>query len=68
MKFECPHCKKEILTNNSGNETKNGDIVIRSRLVFLNSDGNILCRCLNCKKVVGLPLTFTSSEAKIAQK
>jgi hypothetical protein len=64
MKFECPHCNSNIVDDN---KNKAGDLIIKSRLVFLNEDGNILCRCQNCKKIVGLPLNFTKASKTIKE-
>jgi len=68
MIFECPHCKKQILENNVKQFKNTGDIVIKSRLVFLNEDGNVLCRCQQCKQVISLPLTFNKEEDSIQRK
>ena len=62
MTFECPHCNNNIVDNN---KNRTGDLIIKSRLVFLNEDGNIMCRCQKCKKVVGLPLNFVKSSKTI---
>lgn len=63
--FKCPHCNKVIIEKNLKDETKPNDIIIKSRLVFLNEDGNVLCRCPDCKKIVGLPLNFIKSSSTI---
>lgn len=59
---KCSHCGKVIITNN---KEHSGDIIIKSRLVFLNEDGNVLCRCLQCKKPTSLPLNFVKSSNSI---
>lgn len=65
MIFKCPHCDKEVIANNLKQDEVNNDIVIKARLIFLNEDGNILCRCSNCKKIISLPLTFNSKENNV---
>ena len=56
--FKCPVCNKTIIENNLKNNKSENDLIIKSRLIFLNSDGEVLCRCLECKSMVGLPLEF----------
>jgi len=58
MIYKCPHCGSNIVDNSN---ITSKEIVIKSRLVFLNNDGNVLGRCLKCKNVVALPLSFTKS-------
>jgi len=57
--FDCPVCNKPILEHNEKDE--NG-FVIKSRLVFLDDKGHVLCKCFQCKNVVPLPLLMKSSE------
>jgi uncharacterized protein with PIN domain len=52
----CEHCKKELLSEISEDDK---GLVIKSRLIFLNEDGQVFARCKNCKKLTTLPLTFT---------
>ena len=66
MIFECPHCNKKIIEDNDRPGATGSDIVIKSRLVFLNDDGNILARCPECKEIVGLPLNFVKSSQTIS--
>ena len=68
MTFECPVCHKPIISNNQNDMTKSGDLVIRSRLVFMNEDGNVLCRCSDCKNVVALPISFKVEGVKDGTK
>ena len=65
MIFKCPNCESNIVDNN---KNRNGDLIIKSRLVFLNEDGNVMCRCQKCKRVVGLPLNFIKSSKTIKEK
>jgi len=58
MKYKCSNCGKDIIVQSN---VIQGDMIIKSRLVFLNQDGNVLCRCTNCKKIVSLPLDFKKS-------
>ena len=67
MNYKCPKCSKEIIADNKNDLTDN-NIVIKSKLVFLNDDGNVMCRCPQCKKVVGLPLNFMKSSNSIQEK
>ena len=69
MKYDCPHCKKGIVESNSVDKNaKLNDLVIKSRLVFLNGDGNVLCKCGNCKKLIALPLSFSEKEKILQQR
>ena len=68
MTFLCPHCKHPIVEANNEEQAKKGDLIIKSRLVFLNDDGNILCKCLNCKKLTALPLSFLKNKKDIVSK
>jgi len=63
--FNCPKCNREIISNN--NLQKSG-IVIKSKLVFLNEDGNILARCKNCKSIIPLPLIYNKYQNDIKEK
>ena len=56
--FLCPSCGKEIISANKEDGSQAGDRVLKSRLVFLNNDGNLLCKCGECRKVVALPMAF----------
>lgn len=60
-KFICPNCEKEIISKNSIDD----GIIIKSKLIFLNSNGETYCRCKNCKQVVSLPLIFNKYQNKI---
>jgi DNA-directed RNA polymerase subunit RPC12/RpoP len=62
-KYKCPNCDKTIIENNQ--ESFTNDIIIKSKLVFLNEDGKILCKCSNCKKTISLPLDFCLSKKEI---
>jgi len=53
--YNCPKCDKELLSKN--NIIKSG-LVIKSKLVFLNPNGDVMCRCKRCKSVVALPILF----------
>lgn len=64
-KYKCPECGKTIIENNIENQN---NLIIKSRLVFLNENGEILCRCLDCKSIVNLPLNFMKSSQAIQQK
>ena len=67
--YNCPICGNPIVVKNTKSSFKTrNDIVIKSRLVFLNEDGNILCRCQKCKNVVALPLHFNKSLREISKK
>jgi len=58
VKFKCPNCEKSIIVQSN---VVQGDTIIKSRLVFLNKDKNVLCKCNNCKKIISLPLSFRKS-------
>lgn len=62
-KYNCPYCKKTILENNQNNISN--DLIIKSKLVFLNEDGNILAKCTCCKKIIALPLDFSKQKMQI---
>jgi hypothetical protein len=66
-KFVCPECGKTIIEKNLKNITEADDLVIKSRLVFLNNNGEILCRCLECKHLTTLPLNFLPNNLSIQQ-
>ena len=50
--YKCPQCGYEVFVQN---ENKDG-IVIKSKLTFISEDGNLMCRCKQCKNVIGLPM------------
>lgn len=64
--FECPSCKKVLMENNK-KQFFDEDIIIKSKLIFLNEDGKVLCKC-TCKKIVALPLDFQKSIKTISLK
>jgi len=66
--FKCPNCSHNIIVPNNKDDSNTGDVIIKSRLVFLNKDGNILCRCTNCKKLIGLPISFNNTDSSISSK
>ena len=69
MTYNCPHCGKSVIENNDREDgAGKNDLVIKSRLVFLNEDGNVLARCPDCKKIIGLPLNFTETKNSINTK
>ena len=61
--FKCPSCGKPIVEEN---ENSVNGMVIKSRLVFLNENGEVLCKCMQCKTVVALPLNFVKSSGTIS--
>ena len=63
--YNCPKCNKELI---SENKLQKSGIVIKSKLVFLNGNGEILCRCKECKTVVPLPLIFNKYQNNINQE
>lgn len=65
--YNCPNCNKTIIEKNNYNFLSE-DIIIKSKLVFLNRDGKILCKCSSCKKIISLPLDFSKQESKINLK
>jgi hypothetical protein len=66
-KFECPHCNKTIIESNQKTLSSNdNDLIIKSKLIFLNEDGKVLCKC-SCKKIISLPLDFCKSTDKIKE-
>lgn len=60
--YNCPKCNKEIISENS---LKKSGIVIKSKLVFLDDNGNTFCRCKECKEIVPLPLHFNKYQNNI---
>lgn len=66
-KYKCPNCDKTIIENNQSNFTSN-DLIIKSKLIFLNEDGKVLCKCSSCKKVISLPLDFSKQNNQINSK
>ena len=66
-KFVCPSCKKVLIEKNINSTSKN-NLVIKSRLVFLNETGEVLGRCLHCKKTVLFPLNFLSKSLVLEKK
>lgn len=69
MTFKCPHCGKGVIESNDRDDgAGKGDLVIKSRLVFLNDDGNVLARCAECKKVIALPLNFSEKTNSLQVK
>ena len=64
QQYKCPKCGKQILEEN---EKDNTGIIIKSRLVFLNENGEVLCKCLQCKTLVPLPLNFIKSSNTISE-
>lgn len=60
IKFDCPFCGKTLIESNQKSFSPR-DLIIKSKLVFLNEDGKILCKCV-CKKVVSLPLNFNKKK------
>jgi len=60
-KFDCPYCNKTIIEKNQNNILSK-DIIIKSKLIFLNEDGNILGKCSSCKKLISLPLMFNEKD------
>jgi hypothetical protein len=65
-KFVCPDCGKTIIDINDKNFSKN-DLIIKSRLIFLNDNGEVFCRCV-CKSIINLPLSFINKNKKIVKK
>ncbi len=65
-KFECPSCQKTIIESNQNNFLSN-DLIIKSKLIFLNEDGKVLCKCNSCKKIISLPLDFNKTTNKIEE-
>lgn len=66
IKYECPSCGNILIENNKNTFLIN-DLIIKSKLVFLNEDGKVLCKCSQCKKIISLPLDFYKSEKVIKQ-
>ena len=66
-KYECPNCNKTIIENNLKNFYSN-DLIIKSKLIFLNEDGKVLGKCSSCKKIISLPLDFSKENNQINQK
>lgn len=62
----CVNCGKELLADN-GIEGHGSGLVLKSRLVFLNNDGQVLARCKNCKGLSPVPLTFVKSSGRISE-
>ena len=62
MKFECPECGKELVAADEGSP----GLVIKSKLVFLNDAGEVLCKCKKCKTISALPLTFKTENSSIS--
>lgn len=61
MNYNCPHCDKSIVVDNDKSLYRNkGDLIIKSKLTFLNEDGKVLCKCSGCRKIVALPFDFKS--------
>lgn len=66
-KYKCPNCDKTIIENNQKNFLSK-DLIIKSKLIFLNEDGKVLGKCSSCKKIISLPLDFSQSEQQINLK
>ena len=60
--YNCPQCGKEVLAKSTNNETQG--LVIKSKLTFIDEDGKVLCRCKNCKNIIGLPLSIIHNNIK----
>lgn len=66
LNYSCPHCKKKLVEGNKKTPDSSG-LIIKSRLVFLNDNGQVLCKCVQCHNVVGLPLNFLTDSAAITE-
>jgi len=57
---KCPKCGKIIVEKNY-NRITDKNRIIKSRLIFLNDDGTVMGRCLECKTIISLPFIFSKS-------
>jgi hypothetical protein len=56
--YNCPKCNKTLICENDKNEIKESGIILKSRLVFISDEGDLMCRCLNCKAIIELPMNM----------
>jgi len=60
---KCNKCGKYIFQKSNNPDCKGS--VIKSKLVFLNEDGSILCKCPYCKEISPIPLKYSNSKKEI---
>jgi len=61
--YNCPQCGKEVLAQNNNEEPESG-LVIKSKLTFIDENGDIMCRCKKCHNIINLPLQIINFKLK----
>lgn len=65
--FKCTNCNKDIIVK-SGEPGNSSGLLLKSKLIFLNDNGEILCKCKSCKSIIALPFTFENIDTNINKK